>query len=106
MSTVGLKADQEEAIADVQSQVSPVGLGETVPKNSSVGVSQSNGRVENAVQRVQGLIRTLKKSVGEEIEYENKVKRHDIPVDGSVVSRDDHKICGRLNRQNRVQRGS
>ena len=28
--------------------------------NSTVGESQSSGRVENAVQRVQGLIRALK----------------------------------------------
>ena len=55
-----LKADQEVAIADVQRQVVAVRSGETVPMNSSVGESQSNGRVENAVQRVQGLIRTLK----------------------------------------------
>ena len=42
------------AIADVQRQVVPERSGETVPMNSPVGESQSNGRVENAVQRVQG----------------------------------------------------
>ena len=40
-----------------------------------VGESQSNGRVENAVQIVDGRI-------GEEIEHENQAKRPDIPVDG------------------------
>ena len=55
-----LKADQEVAIADVQRQVVALRLGETVPVNSLVGESQSNGRDENAVQRVQGLIRTPK----------------------------------------------
>ena len=55
-----LKADQEAAIADVQRQVVAVRSGETVPMNSPVDESQSNGRVENAVQRVQNLIRTLK----------------------------------------------
>ena len=48
------------ATADVQRQVVAVRPGETAPMNSPVGESQSNGRVENAVQRVQGLIRTLK----------------------------------------------
>ena len=45
-----LKADQEMAIADVRRQVIALRLAETVPVNSPVGESQSNGRVENAVQ--------------------------------------------------------
>ena len=52
-----LKADQEVAIADVQRPEVAVRWGETMPMNSPEGESQSNGRVENAVQRVQGLIR-------------------------------------------------
>ena len=35
--------------------------------NSPVGESQSNGRVENAVLRVQGLIRTQKGRIAEEV---------------------------------------
>ena len=50
--------------------------------NSPVGETQSNGRAENAVQRVQGLIRTLKGALERRFDYENQVKRHDIPVDG------------------------
>ena len=46
--------------ADVQRQVVAVRSGETVPTNSPVGESQSNGRVEIAVQGVQGLMRTFK----------------------------------------------
>ena len=59
-SRVVLKADQDVAIADEQRQVVASKKGATVPVNSPVGESQSNGRVENAVQRVQVLIRTLK----------------------------------------------
>ena len=51
-SRVVLKADQEVTIADVQRQVVAARLG--------LGKSRSNSRVDNAVQRVQGLIRTLK----------------------------------------------
>ena len=54
-----LKADEEASSADVQRQVVAVRSGETVPMNKSpVGESQSN-RVQNAVHRVQNLIRTL-----------------------------------------------
>ena len=56
---VVLKANQEVAITDVQRQAVAVRSDETVPMNSFVGESQSNDRVENAVQRVQGFIRTL-----------------------------------------------
>ena len=52
-----LEADQEVSIADVERQVVAVRLGETVSMNSPVGKSQSNGRAENAVRRVEGLIR-------------------------------------------------
>ena len=101
---VVLKADQEVAIAEVQREVVTARSGETVPTNSHVGESQSNGRVENAVQRVQGLIRTLKDAL--EIQHENQVKRPSIRVDGRAVSRTDHKICDRPKRQDRVQRGT
>ena len=58
-SRVVLKADQEVASADVQGQVVAASSGETVPANSPVGESLSNGRAENAGQSVQCLIRTL-----------------------------------------------
>ena len=51
-SRVVLKADQEAGIEDVQRQVAAVRSGETVPMNSHAGESQSDGRAENAVQRV------------------------------------------------------
>ena len=58
-SRVVLKADQEVTIADVQRQVVAMRSGGTVSMNRPLGETQSNGRVENAVQRVQALIRTL-----------------------------------------------
>ena len=74
------------AIADAQRQVVAVRSGETVPMKTPVRESQSNGRVGSTVQRVQGLIRTLKDAL--------EVKRPDILVDGRVVSGIDHKIQG------------
>ena len=68
--------------------------------------TQSNGRVENAVQRVHGSIRTLKDACEEVIEHEKQVKRPSIRVDGRVVSRTDHKICEKPTKQDRVQRGT
>ena len=46
-----LKADQEVATADAHRQVVAVRSAETVPVNSTVGESQSIGRVENVVFR-------------------------------------------------------
>ena len=60
-SRVVLEADQEAA----QRQVVAVRSGETVPMNSPVGGSQSNGRVENAVRRGHVLIRTLEDARGD-----------------------------------------
>ena len=103
-SRVVLNADQEVAIADVQRQVVAVRSCETVPINSIVGESQMKDRVGNAVQSVQGLVRTLQDAL--ETEHKNQVKLHDSTVDGRVVSRADHKLCEMSSRQKPVQRGS
>ena len=98
------KADLEVAIADVQRQVVAVKSGETVPMDCTVSESQSNGREENAVRRVQGLSRTVKRRVEESL---NTIIRSSgrYSVDGRVASWIDQKVRERLNRQNFVQRG-
>ena len=53
-----------------------------VPTNRSVGESQSNDKVENAVQRVQGLIRTLKNALDKILN--TRIKSSD-PVFACVV---------------------
>ena len=58
---VCLKSDQEPAILYVQAKVGELRKsGRTVPTNSPAGDSKSNGRVENTIRRVQGMIRTLR----------------------------------------------
>ena len=58
---IELKCDQEPAIVELQAEiVRRRGGARTVPTNSPVGASQSNGRAENAIQRVTGQIRTMK----------------------------------------------
>ena len=51
---VRIKSDQEPAIVDVQRAVIAMrGNALTIPVNSPVGDSQSNGRVENAIKKFQ-----------------------------------------------------
>ena len=76
-SRVVLKADQEVAIPDEQRQVVAARSDETVPMNSPVGESQSNGRLENAVQRVHGLIRTPKDALVRRL---NTRSRSSVPI--------------------------
>ena len=55
-----LKCDQENPIAAVQQEVIKNRLDvATVPRHSPVGESQSNGRVENAIRRVQEQVRAF-----------------------------------------------
>ena len=55
-----LKCDQESPIAAVQQEVIKNRLDvATVPRHSPVGESQSNGRVENAIRRVQEQVRAF-----------------------------------------------
>ena len=61
---VCIKSDQEPAILEVQARVGELRKGgRTVPINSPVGDSKSNGRVENTIRRVQGMVRTLRSSL-------------------------------------------
>ena len=46
---IKIKCDQEPAIVDLQRMVGNQRRGKTVPVNSPVGDSQSNGKVENAI---------------------------------------------------------
>ena len=54
-----LKSDQEASIVALQHDVQRIRAGKTIPINSPVGESQSNGRIENAIRRVQDKVRTL-----------------------------------------------
>ena len=58
---IRVKSDQEPAILEIQrALIEKRGEAKTVPINSPVGDSQSNGRVENAIKRVQGMVRTIR----------------------------------------------
>ena len=57
---VRIKSDQETAMVDVQRAViAKRGNAPTIPVNSPVGDSQSNGRVENAIKKIRNLVKTL-----------------------------------------------
>ena len=50
---IQLKTDQEPAIVSLQIAIQVIGPKAIIPVNSPVGESESNGRVENAIRRVQ-----------------------------------------------------
>ena len=61
---VRVKSDQEPAIVDVQRAViAKRGNAPTIPVNSPVGDSQSNGRVENAIKKVRNMVKTILSSL-------------------------------------------
>ena len=61
---VRIKSDQEPAIVDVQRAViAKRGNAPTIPLNSPVGDSQSNGRVENAINKVRNMVKTILSSL-------------------------------------------
>lgn len=62
-----IKSDQEHAIVALQHEVRRHRIGRTIPVNSPVGKSESNGRVEDAIRRVQDKVRTMKCQVKIEV---------------------------------------
>ena len=107
LETVGLaneriviKADQETAITDLQRSVAKLrkGYGSAL-EQSRVGDSNSNGRVERAIQDLKGLVRTLKAAL--EINTKGKISLSD-PIVPLLVRHAAHIInvsrvrdCGR-----------
>ena len=59
------KSDQEPAIVALQKEVNVRRPGVAL-ENSLVGESETNGLVENAIQRVTGMVRTIKSALGDQ----------------------------------------
>lgn len=68
--TIKFQSDQETSIVALQHEAQRVRSGFSIPVNSPVGGSASNGRVENAIRRVQDKVRTLEAHVEGEIGVE------------------------------------
>ena len=66
---ITIKSDQEPAIVSLRRAIGATRTGATVPLNSPVRCSKSNGRIENAVKRFQGQLRVLKHF------FEGQIKR-------------------------------
>ena len=64
---VQIQSDQEPAIVNVQEEIRTLRKGRTICTNSPVGESESNGRAENAVKRVQAKFRALRSDLEERI---------------------------------------
>ena len=65
-----LKSDQEPSIIALRDEIIKQREEETIPEESQVAESQSNGPVERAVQTIQGQTRTMKDDVPEETKKE------------------------------------
>ncbi len=87
-----IKADQEPAITEVQRMLvkSRAGHG-TAMEQSRVGDSNSNGRVERAVQDVKGLVRTyraaLEENIGEKINLSDSIVPWMVRHAGHIITR-------------------
>ena len=60
---ITFKSDREPSIVALKHAVSAARIGETVPIESPVRASKSNGMMENAVKIWQGQLRTIKHCV-------------------------------------------
>ena len=58
-----VKSDQEPASVTLQSAIQDLCPNRVIPTNSPVGESACNGRVENAIKRVQEKVRALRHQV-------------------------------------------
>ena len=59
MKEITMKTDQEPSVIALKRPVAAARSGETVPIESPVRASQSNGRMENAIGVWQGQFRTI-----------------------------------------------
>ena len=64
---ISFKSDQEQSIVALKSSIAASRAGETVPLESPVRASKSNGMMENSVKIWQGQLRTIKHYVESKI---------------------------------------
>ena len=87
---IQLKSDQEPAIVNVQTTIQEA-RPKIVPTNSPVGESESNGRVENAIRRIQEKIRVLRHqfecSIKEKIQDDAPIMAWMIRWAGELISK-------------------
>ena len=76
---IQLNSDQEPSIMNVQAAAQEIRPGMVVLTNSPVGESQCNGRVENAIRRIQEKARVLRHQL------ENGIKCK-VPDDAPIMS--------------------
>ena len=62
-----VKTDQEPAMINIQTAMQELRPDKIIPTNSPVGESECNGRVENAIRRVQEKIRAIRHQVEDNI---------------------------------------
>ena len=77
-----IKCDQENAIVEVQRELTRRRQGLTVPINSAVGDSKGNGDVESAVKRLRGQVRTMKDDL--EAKLKHKLNHDSTTVDWMI----------------------
>ncbi len=105
LETVGLanerlitKADQESSITDVQRSIAKARKGYgTAIEQSRVGDSNSNGKVERAIQDFKGLVRTMRSALEESIEDKTHL---DDPVVPWMIRHAAHLITRSRTREN------
>ena len=76
---ITMKSDQEPSIVALKTAVAAARVGETIPIESPVRASKSNGKMENAIKLWQEQLRTIKHYT------ESKLKKR-IEVDGAIFS--------------------
>ena len=76
---IHIKTDQEPTMVNVQTALQDLSLDRIIPINSLVGESECNGRIENAIRRVQEKVRPLR----HHIEHNIKCK---VPGDAPIMS--------------------
>ena len=75
-AVIQLKTDQEFAMVNIQLAVQELRDREIIPINSPVGESECNGRVENAIRRVQEKTRALRHQIESNNKNRNYIMTH------------------------------
>ena len=76
---IHVKTDQEPAMVNIQIALQDLNPDRVIPINSTVGGSECNGRIGNAIRRVQEKVRALRHHIEHNIKYK-------IPDDAPVMS--------------------
>ena len=101
---VGMAVGENVTREDRRAEIGDAQGNQTIREESPVGESQSNGEVENAIQRIQGMYRTMKDDMEANLGQKNTRGSPSDPMDSKTCCSNNEQVSSWKRRKDSIQK--